>query len=99
MVWQKPSHCSPFSIKVSKDNVQRTASNLEDMLKRVGINQRRDDGAHYVYLEKVEEIPCTSLTPGMENATQNKNRRRLSECGGTPAKGTPSPNPPTERMI
>lgn len=55
MVWQKAVPLFPIFDQSIKDNVQRTARQLEDMLKEGWeIILRRADGAHFVYLEKVE---------------------------------------------
>jgi len=55
MVWQKAVPLFPIFDQHIKDNVQRTARQLEDLL-RDGweIILRRADGAHFVYLERVE---------------------------------------------
>ncbi|MBN1919948.1 MAG: hypothetical protein JW892_01785 [Anaerolineae bacterium] len=55
MVWQKAVPLFPIFDQSIKDNVQRTARQLEDMLKEGWeIILRRADGAHFVYLEEVE---------------------------------------------
>ncbi len=62
MVWQKAVPLFPIFDQNIKDNVQRTARQLEDLL-RDGweIILRRADGAHFVYLEKVEGETLTII--------------------------------------
>lgn len=55
MVWQATVPLFPIFDQSIKDNVQRTAGQLNELLKNDWeIILRRADGAHFVYLEKVE---------------------------------------------